>query len=96
MAAAARQADTTANRAEALDFVLRNLAVLAPRLGQEELARLPGLFKAGCSSDEARRLDAGFRSAMAQVAGGRGALTRTVEAVQLCTAWRARQTGTLE
>lgn len=90
------QADTTANRAEALDFVLRNLAVLAPRLGQEELARLPGLFKAGCSSDEARRLDAGFRSAMAQVAGGRGALTRTVEAVQLCTAWRARQTGTLE
>lgn len=83
-------------RAEVLDFVLRHQSALAARLGREELVRLPGLFKAGCSDDDARRLDAGFQAGMARVAGGRAALVRTLEAVRLCSAWRARQAPGLD
>ncbi|GCL61884.1 M1 family metallopeptidase [Pseudaquabacterium pictum] len=89
------QAADPAQRGEVLAFVLREQAGLAARLGGEELPRLPGLFNGACSSDEARRIEAGFAPAMARVPGGRGALARTLEAVRLCTAWRARQASGL-
>jgi alanyl aminopeptidase len=82
-------------RAEVLAFVLREQAALSARLGREELPRLPGLFNGACSSDEARRIDAGFGGPMARVPGGRAALSRTLEAVRLCTAWRAQQASPL-
>ncbi len=88
------QVEEEAPRSEVLDFVLRHQPVLASRLGKEELVRLPGLFRAGCSDSEARRIAAGFHASMAQLAGGRVALARTVEAVRLCSAWRAQQGGT--
>ena len=78
-----------------LAFVLREQAGLSARLGQEELPRLPGLFKAACSPDEARRIDAGLAPAMARVPGGRAALARTLEAAQLCTVWRAHHGNAL-
>ena len=78
-------------RAEVLAFVLREQAGLAARLGREELPRLPSLFRSACSTDEALRIDAGLAAPMARVAGGRAALAGTLEAVRLCSAWRARQ-----
>lgn len=84
-----------ASRPDVLAFVLREQAGLSARLGQEELPRLPGLFKAACSPDDARRIDAGLAPAMARVPGGRAALARTLEAVQLCTAWRAHHGNAL-
>jgi aminopeptidase N len=90
------QADDTTNRAAALDFVLANLPVLAPRLGQDDLAYLPSLFRRGCSDDEARRLDAGLRTRMATVTGGRLSLTRALESVRMCSAWRNRQSSNIE
>jgi hypothetical protein len=78
-----------------LAFVLREQAGLAARLGREELPRLPGLFRSACSADEARRIDAGLAAPMARVAGGRAALTRTLEAVRLCSAWRLQQGAAL-
>ena len=89
------QAADAEGRAEVLAFVLREQAGLSARLGREELPRLPGLFNGACSPDEARRIDAGFAPAMARVAGGRAALARTLEAVQLCSVWRNRQGGAL-
>ena len=92
----AAQGEDTANRATALDFVLANLPVLAPRLGQDDLAYLPSLFRRSCSEGEARRLDAGLRTRMTSVTGGRLSLTRALESVRMCTAWRARQGSTVE
>ncbi len=89
------QAADADSRAEVLSFLLREQAGLSARLGREELPRLPGLFNGACSPDEARRIEAGFAPAMARVAGGRAALTRTLEAVRLCGAWRAQQGSAL-
>ncbi len=81
------------SRAGALAFLLAAQAGLSARLDQEALQSLPGLFGSACSAGEGRALAAGLGPAMARVAGGRAALARTLEAVQLCTAWRARQAG---
>ncbi len=89
------QAVDADSRPEVLAFVLRELPGLSARLGREELPRLPSLFDTACSADEARRIDAGFQPAMARVPGGRVGLTRTLEAVRLCSAWRAQQASPL-
>jgi alanyl aminopeptidase len=83
------------SRAEVLAFVLREQPALSARLGREELPRLPGLFNGACSADDGRQIEAGFGPAMARVAGGRAALARTLEAVRLCSAWRAHHGSAL-
>ena len=87
------QSDDDTTRGEVLDFVLRHQPVLAGRMAQEDLVRLPGLFRAGCTADEARRIEAGFSSSMARLPGGRLALARALESVRLCSAWRAHHTA---
>ncbi|MDH4390472.1 MAG: M1 family metallopeptidase [Aquabacterium sp.] len=83
------QAADADSRPAVLAFVLGDLAALSARLDHEALAQLPGLFSTACSADETRRIGTGLAPAMARVPGGRGALTRALEAVQLCTAWRS-------
>lgn len=90
------QAEHTPTRADALDFVLRQWPLIGPRLGEEDKLKLVHQFRGGCSEDEARRLEAGFHGSMGRVTGGRLALARSVEAVRLCSAWRARQGSRLD
>ncbi len=89
------QGTEPALRADALRFVDRQHAALAGRMGRDDPASLPTLFASGCSADEQRQIDQAFARHAARYPGGRVALARTLEAVQLCTAWRARQASGL-
>jgi len=82
-------------RGDALAFVSQRHADLARRLGRDEPASLPGYFASGCSADEGRALDTAFSRHAARYTGGRQALAAALEAVRLCSAWRARQAGAL-
>jgi alanyl aminopeptidase len=90
------QAAEPSTRDAALDFVARHHAELAGRIGHDGPAALPSLFRHGCSDDEAQRTEAAFVHQAARHPGGRQALARTLEAVRLCSAWRARQSGGLQ
>jgi alanyl aminopeptidase len=84
-----------AQRRAALAFVAQHHGELVARLGRDEPAWLPSAFEAGCSADEGRLIAQAFDRHAARFQGGRLNLTRTLEAVRLCTAWRAAQTGGL-
>jgi alanyl aminopeptidase len=91
----AAQSQSPALRADALSFVALHHAALVKRLGRDDGAWLPELFAGGCSHQEARRIEATFTPTAPAFTGGRQALARTLEAVRLCTAWRAQQASGL-
>ena len=74
-----------------LQFVQRHHADLVTRLGPDEPAWLPRYFNRACSPDDAARISAVFTPHAARFKGGQRALAQTLEAVQLCSAWKANQ-----
>ena len=76
---------------EALAWVLHHHATLAKRMDQDDVARLPRQFNTGCSAADAQALRSGFGPLAPRWQGGRQALAGALEAVQLCSAWRAQQ-----
>ncbi|MDT7834883.1 M1 family metallopeptidase [Aquabacterium sp. OR-4] len=85
-------ADATTRRA-ALADVAGQFEALARRMGRDDPAGLPRLFRNACGADERRQLEAAFGRAMPRYLGGQRALQRTLESVDLCSAWRARQSA---
>ena len=88
-------AEDSAGRAEAMDFLQRHRAALAARLGRHEPGWWPEAFTGACSPAEAARLEAVFAPHAARHAGGAESLAQAREAVQLCSAWAARQAAGL-
>ena len=78
---------------DALAFVSAHHADLVQRLGRDEPAGLPYHFNTACSADQGGRIEAAFAPHAARFQGGQLALKRTLESVQLCGTWRARQGG---
>lgn len=87
----AGQTADAATRPDALAHVARNLEALTRRMGGDAPARLPHLFERACGQDERQQIETTFAKAMPRYLGGPLALRRTLEAVDLCTAWRGRQ-----
>lgn len=88
----AQAADDT-TRAAALDFVALRQAELTRRQGRDGPAAWPRLFAGGCSTAARRQLEVAFAKAMPRHLGGRIALQRALENVDLCTARRMAQTA---
>lgn len=88
----AQNADAGTRRA-ALAFVASQLPALAQRMGRDEPASLPRHFRGACGTDERQQVEAAFGKSMHRYLGGQRALQRTLEAVDLCSAWRGRQTS---
>ena len=83
------QATDAATRQDLLRFVQAQHGALVQRLGRDEPAWLPSPFARACSADEARQIEAVFAPLAARFQGGQRALAQALEAVRLCTAWRA-------
>ncbi len=77
-----------------LQFVQQHHAALAARLGPDVPAWLPGYFSRACSPGAAARIQAVFAPHAARYPGGQRALAQSLEAVRLCSAWKANQPAT--
>lgn len=85
------QTADAATRRSALAFVAQQLPALTNRMGRDDPAGLPRHFRNACGADERRQLEDAFAKRMPRYLGGQRALQRTLEAVDLCSAWRSRQ-----
>ncbi|HWL85908.1 MAG TPA: M1 family aminopeptidase, partial [Polyangiaceae bacterium] len=83
---------TAATRDIAYDFVKRNFEAMAKRLPGDFAARIPKFVGASfCDASHARDLEDFFHKRAPQFPGGPRMLAQSVEAVKLCSAYRALQ-----
>jgi alanyl aminopeptidase len=86
-----RQAREPETRGAALDWLRTHQAALVKRMGRDDPASLPTLFSSACGADERQALAATFGPTAKRYQGAQAALQRTLESVDLCSAWRLRQ-----
>jgi alanyl aminopeptidase len=78
-------------RSAVLAFLQQNRPALLRRLGRDEPGALPELFTGACSPAERQAVAQAFGPEARRYQGGSESLTRTLEAISLCSAWRAQQ-----
>lgn len=80
----------------ALDFVAEHDAALRKRMTKVAEANLPEVLAGGCTKERAERLQKQFGPAAAQLDAGPALLAKAVSRIELCSAYREAQAGSLQ